>query len=237
MSLEPEVRQAPYGMSNTLVQLTYFLLRMMFFSCIFYWKTRIWRCLPVKKIHWSSDMSCVVLSCFVQMSFITMANPPRKSAGGVAWYSLSTAQKFKMEPQKTMVSKRNLLFAGLIFRFHVVNHRWFLCWDWKHPCQELTEFLNAVRPGGKGLLVVPWLKTDLSRQISFATLRMSPSQNSYHFTKFICQYDSIQPIRNWWFQCRKVQQTKNRIPGISNINVQMVVSIVWLQILTWETVI
>lgn len=108
---------------------------------------------PSKKIHWSSDMSCVVLSCFVQMSFITMANPPRKSAGGVAWYSLSTAQKFKMEPQKTMVSKRNLLFAGLIFRFHVVNHRWFLCWDWKHPRQELTEFLNADGLEGRGFLL------------------------------------------------------------------------------------
>ena len=146
MSLEPEVRQAPYGMSNT-----------WFFTwCIFLFfllKNADMKVSPSKKIHWSSDMSCVVLSCFVQMSFITMANPPRKSAGGVAWYSLSTAQKFKMEPQKTMVSKRNLLFAGLIFRFHVVNHRWFLCWDWKHPRQELTEFLNADGLEERGFLL------------------------------------------------------------------------------------
>lgn len=62
MSLEPEVRQAPYGMSNTWF-FTYFLLKMMYFSCFFYWKTRIWRFLPVKK---STDLRiCHVLFCHV----------------------------------------------------------------------------------------------------------------------------------------------------------------------------
>ena len=168
MSLEPEVRQAPYGMSNTWV-LHIFSIENDVFFLVFSIGKRGYEGFS----HWySTDLRiCHVLFCHVLSKCHLLRWPTHQEKVLVVLHDTPCLQprSFKMEPQKTMVSKRNLLFEGLIFRFHAVNHRWFLCWDWKHPCQELTEFLNADGLEERGfLLYLGW------RQIWVDKFRLQP---------------------------------------------------------------